>query len=228
MAEAHARGPARIPRDRRGIADDIRAALGALGFHIRRVETVAEGLDASVCVTILDRSPDGADVLAMIETSPGEGTKGALVVLSELSSVADEVDALAADDGADCPKLAARAEFSARIEALARRFGDARATRLSVGALEMDLIEKTVTRAGAPVHLMPRTFRLLEYLLRRQGRVVTRAALLREVWGYRSDVETNVVDVHIATLRRKLDVVGRPPLIRNIRGVGFVLEARDG
>ena len=71
---------------------------------------------------------------------------------------------------------------------------------------------------------MPRTFRLLEYMLCRQGRVVTRAALLREVWGYRQDVETNVVDVHIAALRRTLAVAGQPPLIRNIRGVGFVLE----
>jgi two-component system OmpR family response regulator len=72
---------------------------------------------------------------------------------------------------------------------------------------------------------MPRTFRLLEYLLRRQGRVVTRAALFRDVWGYRPDIETNVVDVHIAALRRKLDVAGRPPLIRNVRGVGFILDA---
>jgi two-component system OmpR family response regulator len=226
MAQTPRGSQARIVEGRRGIADEIRAALGALGFHIRHVETIAEGLDACASVTILDRLAGGAEVLAIVETTPAEGTNRSLLVISELGSAA-EVGGLAGDGDDDRAKSLATAEFSARIEALARRFGDTRATKLSAGALEMDLIEKTVVRAGVAIPLMPRTFRLLEYLLRRQDRVVTRAALLRDVWGFRSDVETNVVDVHIAALRRKLDVAGRPSLIRNIRGVGFILEARD-
>jgi two-component system OmpR family response regulator len=116
-------------------------------------------------------------------------------------------------------------ELSARVEAMLRRLDDVRTTKLRVGDLEMDLIEKTVHRGDARVDLLPREFRLLEYFLRHPGRVITRAMLLQEVWQYHFSLETNVVDVHISNLRKKIDTKGTPSLIVNIRGAGFMLNA---
>ena len=116
-------------------------------------------------------------------------------------------------------------ELSARVEALLRRLDDVRVTRLRVKAIEMDLIEKTVRIDGAFVELLPREFKLLEYFLRRPGQVVTRAMLLTDVWNYRFVPETNVVDVHIGNLRRKIDSPGAASVIKNIRGAGFMLDA---
>jgi two-component system OmpR family response regulator len=111
------------------------------------------------------------------------------------------------------------------IEPRLRRLDDVRTTKLHVGDLEMDLIEKTVHRGGARIDLLPREFRLLEYFLRHPGRVITRAMLLQEVWQYHFSLETNVVDVHISNLRKKIDTKGTPSLIVNIRGAGFMLNA---
>jgi len=107
-----------------------------------------------------------------------------------------------------------------------RRLDDARTTKLRVGSLEMDLIEQTVRRGDALVDLQPREFKLLEYFMRRPGQIVTRAMLLEGVWRYRFAADTNVVDVHISHLRRKVDVIGSPSLIVNIRGAGFMLNAK--
>jgi two-component system OmpR family response regulator len=106
-----------------------------------------------------------------------------------------------------------------------RRLDDVRTTKLRVGDLEMDLLEKTVHRGDAKIDLLPREFRLLEYFLRHPGRVITRAMLLQEVWQYHFSLETNVVDVHISNLRKKIDTKGVPSLIVNIRGAGFMLNA---
>ena len=106
-----------------------------------------------------------------------------------------------------------------------RRLDDVRTTKLRVGDLEMDLIEKTVHRGNGKIDLLPREIRLLEYFLRHPGQVITRAMLLQEVWQYHFSLETNVVDVHISNLRKKIDTRGAPSLIVNIRGAGFMLNA---
>jgi two-component system, OmpR family, response regulator len=123
------------------------------------------------------------------------------------------------------PKPFAMVELVARVQALLRRLDDVRTTRLRVGDLEMDLIEQTVYRGDTRIDLLPREFKLLEFFLRRPGQVITRAMLLQEVWGYHFSIETNVVDVHISNLRKKIEVRGAPSLLVNIRGAGFMLNA---
>jgi two-component system OmpR family response regulator len=116
------------------------------------------------------------------------------------------------------------AELMARIEAL-RLPADTRATKLRVGPLELDLIERTARRGDRSIDLRPREFQLLEYMMRRHDQILTRETLLREVWRYRFIPETNRVDVHIGQLRRKIDESREPPIIQTIRGLGFILRA---
>jgi two-component system OmpR family response regulator len=132
-------------------------------------------------------------------------------------------------DGADdyMVKPFSFAELSARLEAILRRPQETRAeqTRLVCGDLELDLIARTARRGDRRIELLPREFQMLEYLMRRQGRVVTRTMLLEGVWDYRFDPRTNVIDVHISRLRRKVDVEGEAPLIHTVRGSGYKLAA---
>jgi DNA-binding winged helix-turn-helix (wHTH) protein len=118
-------------------------------------------------------------------------------------------------------------ELIARIEAL-RVPAATRGTKLWVGPLELDLIERAAKRGDRSIDLLPREFRLLEYMMRRKGRVVTREMLLREVWKYKFVPKTNLVDVHMSRLRRKIDGPYEPPMIRNVRGKGFIFSIEDG
>ena len=115
-------------------------------------------------------------------------------------------------------------ELIARIEAL-RLPADTRETKLRVGPLELDLIERTARRGDRSIDLRPREFRLLEYMMRHQDQILTRAMLLKEVWNYKFVPESNLVDVHMGRLRRRVDAPHEPPMIYNVRGVGFVLRA---
>jgi two-component system OmpR family response regulator len=115
-------------------------------------------------------------------------------------------------------------ELIARIEAL-RLPADTRETKLRVGPLELDLIERTARRGDRSIDLRPREFRLLEYMMRHQDQILTRATLLKEVWNYKFVPESNLVDVHMGRLRRKVDAPYEPAMIYNVRGVGFVLRA---
>lgn len=118
-------------------------------------------------------------------------------------------------------------ELIARIEAL-QVPAATRETILRVGLVELDLIERTAKRGDRSIDLRPREFRLLKYMMRREGRILTREMLLREVWNYKFVPETNVVDVHMGRLRRKIDGPYQPPMIRNVRGKGFILGIEDG
>ena len=118
-------------------------------------------------------------------------------------------------------------ELIARIEAL-QSPAATRQTKLRVGPIELDLIERTAKRGDRSIDLLPREFRLLEYMMRRKGRVVTREMLLREVWKYKFVPKTNLVDVHMGRLRRKIDGPYEPPMIRNVRGKGFIFGIEDG
>lgn len=118
-------------------------------------------------------------------------------------------------------------ELAARVEVLLRRIGDTRSAILRVGPLEIDLIERTARRGKRVLDLLPSEFKLLEYLMRHPGEVVTRTMLLEDVWHYRLSPQTNVIDVQIGKLRRKVDMAFDPQLIQPIRSTGFKLHAGD-
>ena len=119
-------------------------------------------------------------------------------------------------------------ELSALIEALVQRAVDTPETKLHVGPLELDLIERTAKRGDRSIDLLPREFRLLEYMMRREGRILTREILLREVWKYRFVPKSNLVDVHMGRLRRKIDGPHEPPMILTVHREGFILRSEDG
>jgi two-component system OmpR family response regulator len=167
----------------------------------------------------------GEDGLSIVEALRDEGKRTPVLVISALSAVDERIRGLKAGGDDYLVKPFAMAELAARVEALLRRLDDVRTTTLRIGSLEMDLVERTVRRGGRSIELLPREFKLLEYFVRRPDQVVTRAMLLEDVWHYTFIPQTNVVDVHISNLRRKIDARGEAPLITNIRGVGFMLHA---
>ena len=217
-----------LVEDESELANEIRMALERLG-HLVRTASIAEAADAArvgdAALLIMDRMVFGEDSLAMLEVLRKEGVKVPVLVISALSSIDERVRGLRAGGDDYLAKPFAMVEFVARVEGLLRRLEDVRTTKLRAGDLEMDLIEQTVHRGDTRIDLLPREFKLLEYFLRHQGRVITRAMLLQDVWHYNFSIETNVVDVHISNLRKKIDVRGVPSLIVNIRGAGFMLNA---
>jgi two-component system OmpR family response regulator len=223
------RPPVLLIEDEKGLAEEISAELSRLGYPVQCVETVEEGTVAAhsggAALMIVDRMLHGSDGLSMVETLREEGVKTPVLVISALSSVDERIRGLKAGGDDYLAKPFAMAELAARVEALLRRLDDVRTSKLWAGSLEMDLIEHIATRDGIAIDLLPREFKLLEYFLRRPNQLVTRAMLLEEVWHYRFMPATNVVDVHISNLRRKIDIAGAPPLITNIRGAGFMLHA---
>ena len=217
-----------LVEDESELANEIRMALERLG-HLVRTASIAEAADAArvgdAALLIMDRMVFGEDSLTTLEVLRKEGVKVPVLVISALSSIDERVRGLRAGGDDYLAKPFAMVELVARVEGLLRRLEDVRTTKLRAGDLEMDLIEQTVHRGDTRIDLLPREFKLLEYFLRHQGRVITRAMLLQDVWHYNFSIETNVVDVHISNLRKKIDVRGVPSLIVNIRGAGFMLNA---
>lgn len=194
------------------------AATGKDGLFL----AASEGYDALV----VDRMLPGRDGLSVLEVLRATGNGTPALVLSALSSVEDRVKGLRAGADDYLPKPFAFSELLARLDALERRArGSGPVTRLQVADLEMDLLARSVSRAGRPVELLPREFLLLEFLMRNAGHVVTRTMLLERVWDYHFDPQTNVIDVHIARLRQKIDKDHPAPLIHTVRGAGYVLRA---
>ena len=218
-----------LVEDEPELADEIRTDLRRRGYEVRSTETREEGLRAAragdAAILILDRMLHGEDGLSIIAALREEGKRMPVLVISALAAVDERIHGLKAGGDDYLVKPFAMAELAARVEALLRRLDDVRATTLRSGSLEMDLVERTVRRGGRSIELLPREFKLLEYFVRRPDQVVTRAMLLEDVWHYSFLPQTNVVDVHISNLRRKIDAKGEPPLITNIRGVGFMLHA---
>jgi len=217
-----------LVEDETEMAEEIKGELESKGYLVR-IASIAQAADAArvgdAAMMIMDRIVFGEDSLVTLEALRKEGVKVPVLVISALSSVDEKVKGLKAGGDDYLTKPFAMVELSARVEAMLRRLDDVRTTKLHVGDLEMDLIEKTVHRGSNRIELLPREFRLLEYFLRHPGRVITRAMLLQEVWQYHFSLETNVVDVHISNLRKKIDTKGAPSLIVNIRGAGFMLNA---
>jgi two-component system, OmpR family, response regulator len=229
-SDNHAKRPqVLLIEDDEGLAEEIIAELQRLAYPVHHAQTVADGLDAArvggAAVMIMDRMLHGVDALTILATLRQEGVKTPVLVISALSSVDERIRGLKAGGDDYLVKPFAMGELAARLEALLRRLDDIRTTKLRVGDLEMDLIEHSVRRGETEIDLLPREFKLLEFFLRRPGQVITRAMLLEGVWHYRFTPETNVVDVHIGNLRRKIDRAGAPSLIANIRGAGFMLNA---
>jgi two-component system OmpR family response regulator len=178
-------------------------------------------------VMVVDRMLPGLDGLSIIQAIRAAGNSTPVLILSALGKVDDRVRGLKAGGDDYLVKPYAFAELLARIEALERRANPAAApeTRLRVETLEMDLLARTVSRSGREIDLQPREFRLLEYLMRHAGQVVTRTMLLENVWEYHFDPQTNLIDVHISRLRQKVDKDFDQPLIHTVRGAGYMLRA---
>jgi two-component system OmpR family response regulator len=218
-----------VIEDDDGTAEEIMTALRDRGYVLDRAADGTEGLErvraGAWDVLVVDRMLPGLDGLSVIETLRQEGIKTPVLVLSALSAVNDRVRGLRAGGDDYLAKPFALAELAARLEALLRRPADPRETLLRVGPLELDLIARAARRGQRELELLPREFQLLEYMMRREGQVLTRAMLLENVWNYRFVPQTNLVDVHIGRLRRKVDAAGEPPMILSIRGAGFQLRA---
>jgi two-component system, OmpR family, response regulator len=179
-------------------------------------------------VLIVDRMLPGLDGIALVQALRGTGVKTPVLFLTALSGVGDRVRGLEAGGDDYLVKPFAFAELMARVNALARRPPLAeRQTVLRAGDLEMDLLKRTVTRAGVEVDLLPREFQLLEFLMRNADRIVTRTMLLEAVWEFHFDPKTNIVETHMSRLRAKLARNGGGELIYTVRGAGYVLRTPD-
>jgi two-component system OmpR family response regulator len=217
------------------IEDDEETAIEVVGelthrgYAVERAATGTAGMELARAgdhdVLIIDRLLPEIDGLTIIETLRYEQKRTPVLVLSALGALDDRVRGLRAGGDDYLAKPFALVELIARIEALLRRPAVGRETQLRVGPLELDLIERTVTRSGRKIDLLPREFRLLEYMMRRPDQMVTRAMLFEDVWNYRFVPDSNLVDVHMGKLRHKIDAPGEEPVIQNVRGAGFVLRA---
>ena len=175
---------------------------------------------------IMDRMLPRMDGLTAIETLRDEGILTPVLILSALDDVDDKVSGLRSGGDDYLGKPYAFSELLARLEGLhRRRASEPPLTRLKVADLEIDLLARTVHRAGKTILLQPREFKLLEYLMRNAGRVVTRTMLLENVWDYHFDPQTNVIDVHISRLRSKIDKDFDQALLQTVRGAGYSIRA---
>ena len=215
--------------DDRETATEIAAELVERGFEVDWAATGIEGLDkaraATAEVLVVDRMLPGMDGLTIIEAMRQDRIRTPVLVLSALGAVDDRVRGLRAGGDDYLTKPFAIAELAARIEALLRRPAESRDTVLRVGPLELDLLSRTAKRSDRPIELLPREFRLLEYMMRRKDQLLTRAMLFEEVWNYKFVPHSNLVDVHMGRLRRKVDMGDEQPMIHNVRGEGFILRA---
>ena len=212
------------------VGEFIVAELGAAGHICERSidgeQGLADAMAGEFDVLVIDRMLPHRDGLSLIAALRESGDETPVLVLSALGEVDDRVKGL--HSGADdyLVKPFSMAELLARLEILYRRVGGSNhdtQTSLQVEDLSMDLLQQRVERQGKELALQPREYKLLEYLMRHPGQVVTRAMLLEHVWGYHFDPQTNVIDVHISRLRQKIDRDFETPLLQTIRGAGYRL-----
>ncbi|MEX1828001.1 response regulator transcription factor [Luteibacter sp. CQ10] len=215
-------------------ARDIVAELGAHGLTADWVANGREGLDRALAdgydIITLDRMLPGMDGIDVVSELRKRAVDTPVLMISALSDVDERVRGLRAGGDDYLTKPFSPDELSARAEVLLRRRRRANGgeeTRLRVGDLELDLVRHNALRQGQPLTLLPTEFRLLEFLMRNAGQVVTRQMIFEHVWGFHFDPGTNVIDVHIGRLRRKIDGAGQAPLIRTVRGSGYTLAPAD-
>jgi two-component system OmpR family response regulator len=207
----------------------VAKGLTESGFTVETANTGRDGLylatDGGFDAIILDRMLPHLDGLSVLKSLRAAGFGTPVLLLTALSAVDERVRGLRAGADDYLVKPFSFDELHARLEALLRRPQDqAEDAVLECGDLNMDLIARKVRRGARDIALQPREFQMLEYLLRRKNRVVTRTMLLDGVWDYHFDPQTNVIDVHISKLRRKIDQPDETPLIRTVRGAGYMLS----
>jgi len=214
-------------------ADFVANGLHEEGFVVDRAENGRDGLflatDGSYQCIVLDRMLPGLDGMAVLPALRGAGIATPVIILSALGSPEDRIKGLTSGSDDYLVKPFAFAELLARIRLLLRRSqggGAAVETFLRCEDLEMDLLARRVTRGGRAIDLQPREYRLLEFLLRHVDQVVTRTILLEGVWDYHFDPGTNVVDVHLSRLRKKIDEGEARPLLHTVRGAGYRIGAK--
>jgi two-component system, OmpR family, response regulator len=218
--------------DEPDMAREIAITLEGLGYDVRTADTEAAGSEAArsqaPSLMIVDRMLHGVDSLAMIKALRSDGIQMPVLFVSALVAVDERIQGLKAGGDDYITKPFAMDELTARVEALLRRSTTPRTTMLRVGPLELDLIERRAWRGKREISLLPREFKLLEYLMRHPNQIITRAMLFEDVWNYHFPPQTNnLVDVHIGKVRRKVDEPGETPLIQSVRGVGFKLHAAE-
>jgi two-component system, OmpR family, response regulator len=220
-----------VIEDDRETAQFLQRSLKESGHAADIAEDGETGLgmarDGGYDVLIVDRMLPHREGLLVVQALRAEGARTPVLILSALGEVDDRVKGLRAGGDDYLTKPYAYTELLARIEALVRRPApEEQATRYTVADLTLDRLSHKVTRAGEQIQLQPREFRLLEYLMKHAGQVVTRTMLLENVWDYHFDPQTNVIDVHISRLRGKIDKEFGKPLLHTVRGAGYMI--RDG
>ena len=215
---------------------EIEARLVDHGFQVDWMRDGAEGLSCAVegCydVITLDRMLPGLDGLSVVKALRAAGVTTPVLMISALGDVDERITGLRAGGDDYMTKPFAPDEMVARIEVLLRRSGADRSVQdreaaltLRVRDLEIDLLARTVQRGGREVELLPMEFRLLEFMARNAGQVLSRRLIFEKVWEYYFDPGANLISVHVARLRRKLETPGSPPLITTVRGSGYRLDA---
>lgn len=213
-------------------ADQLVHHLCASGYSVDLAvdgeEGLRRGLSPDYLVMTVDRLLPRIDGIEIIQRLREEGIATPALILSALGEVDDRVRGLRAGGDDYLVKPFASQEMLARVDALARRSATVvKETIFRVGDLEIDLLARTARRRGRAIHLLPREFKLLEYLARNVGQIVSRAMLLQHVWDLHFDPNTNVIDVYVGRVRRKIDMGQAYPLIHTVRGVGFCLRAPE-
>lgn len=223
-----------VVEDDGAAAESLRKGLGGFGYEVDLALDGEQGLQMALAqdydLWVIDVMLPGVDGLSLLRALREGGRHTPALILSARGEVDDRVAGLKAGGDDYLVKPYAFSELHARIEALLRRarpVDPGPETVLEVGDLRMDLLKRAVSRAGQDVFLKPREFRLLEFLMRHAGQVVTRTMLLENVWDLYFDPQTNVVDVHISRLRFKIDKYFETPLLHTVRGSGYVLRAAE-
>jgi two-component system, OmpR family, response regulator len=218
-----------VVEDDREVGAYLTKGLTESGHVVALAEAGREGLERAATESfdalVIDRMLPGLDGLSIVAALRAAKNQTPIVVLSALGDVEDRVVGLRAGCDDYLPKPFALSELLARLDAVVRRVGAE--TKLKVGDLELDLLSRTVTRGDTEIDLLPREFRLLEYLMRHAGQVVTRNMLLEKVWDHHFDPQTNVIDVHVSRLRQKIDKGFAAPLLHTVRGTGYSLRPAD-
>ncbi|MCS4231512.1 two-component system OmpR family response regulator [Stenotrophomonas maltophilia] len=211
-------------------AEEIATELRSHGFE---VELAADGIAGLALarhggydVITLDRMLPGLDGLALVARLRNEGITTPVLMISALSDVDERVRGLRAGGDDYLTKPFASDEMSARVEVLLRRHAQVAPadSQLRVGDLELDLMARCARRGGQEISLLPTEFKLLEFLMRNAGQVLSRTMLFQEVWGYHFDPGTNLIEVHIGRLRRRIEQPGRLQPIKTVRGTGYVFD----
>jgi two-component system OmpR family response regulator len=217
--------------DDEAIAEEITRGLGHLGYEVEAVASQEEGFEIiaerAPSLVLADRMLRDVDSVAMVEKLRATGNEIPVLFISNLVSVDDRVCGLNAGGDDYIAKPFAIRELAARISALLRRSNSGSSTILRVGTLKLDYVSQKGWRDERELGLLPREFKLLEYFMRHPNQLLTRDMFLEKIWNYKVPIQTNVVDVHIGNIRRKVDTAGEPRLIECVRGVGYIFHAGE-